>query len=133
MFPWRQMPSYVTCILDAYPKPPSAINSTTVNIHHLDFNNVNLFLNLSWLHPSEINGIIEIYQLRTGREPLGPDRLDDSNDYSLKITTKVENKLFSLTHNALYNFIVYRVMKQQVKSTQLIYTRKKLFHVYIFR
>jgi len=70
-FPWRHMPDFVSCILNASPKPSSVVNSTStmVDIIQLDFNYVNLFLNLSWLHPSHMNGIIVVYELRIAPEP----------------------------------------------------------------
>ena len=88
-FPWRQMPNHGTCVVDASAQPPYPVNSSSINVLHLEFNQKFLFLNISWHHPEILHGIATSYEVRIAREYLEPTEMDDPTDYSLRTLSEV--------------------------------------------
>ena len=83
------MPKYSNCIVDAYPEPSSSINSSSIKVLHLEFNQKFLFLNISWHQPEIPHGIATSYEVRIAREYLEPTEMDDPTDYSLRTLSEV--------------------------------------------
>jgi hypothetical protein len=64
LHPWRQMPRYVSCIIDSHPEPPNPINSSDITVNGLVFTSRHIYFNVSWKHPTIANGNITMFELR---------------------------------------------------------------------
>ncbi len=99
------MPAYVSCIVDAFARPPNPVNisADSFEILELDFTDKNLFLNISWDYPNVVYGIAREFEIRIAREYLGPTEIDDPTDYSLRQLTTVRQHAW-LYIQSLVNF-----------------------------
>lgn len=101
-FPWRQMPKYVSCIVDAYSLPPGPVNASTIEVFHQDFNQKFLFINMTWDFPDVVNGIATNFEVRIAREYLEPTEMDDPTDYSLRqliiVSPTLHNDIILMIH-----------------------------------
>lgn len=115
MFPWRQMPEYVFCIVDAHPLPPDPVNTSDIVILHQDFNHKFLFLNMSWSFPNALNGMATNFEVRIAREYLEPTEMDDPTDYPLRQHTVVG----IVMHDHHVKIILHLPGKSNIYNTHL--------------
>ena len=89
LFPWRPMPSYVYCIIEAYQllKP---VNAVTIELNELAFSDENLYFIVSWAHPNH-NIEYNRFEVRIAREPA--KEYDHFSDYPFIQTEVVMSSL----------------------------------------